>query len=181
MPWACKGDQQPLSQPPAAPSHMPHSLSPLLSLSPRLLPATCPTACPHTVPQPLAAPSRLSPLLSLSPWPLPAACPTACPHTVPQSPSRLPSNLPPTLSLSPLATPSWPAPSPPLRQLLGGLWLCLPQVTMGPVFASIDVKICQEFHCLLVRIHHQSLLALFPNGTTELCDLTGRPLCCWDS
>lgn len=28
---------------------------------------------------------------------------------------------------------------------------------MGPVFASIDVKVCQEFHSLLVKIHDQGL------------------------
>ena len=42
----------------------------------------------------------------------------------------------------------------------------LPQGAMGPVFASIDVKICQEFHSLLVKIHPQSVLLPSP-GTPQ--------------
>lgn len=43
---------------------------------------------------------------------------------------------------------------------------------MAPVFASIDVKICQEFHSLLVKIHCQGVWL----PSRELCDLTG-PSC----
>lgn len=38
-------------------------------------------------------------------------------------------------------------------KLLGGLRQLLAQGPTGPVSASIDVEICQEFHCLLVKIH----------------------------
>ena len=43
---------------------------------------------------------------------------------------------------------------------------------MGPVSASIDVKICQEFHRLLVKIHYQGLGLPSPRDITGLCDLT---------
>lgn len=43
---------------------------------------------------------------------------------------------------------------------------------MRPVSASIDVKICQEFHRLLVKIHYQGLWLPSPRDITGLCDLT---------
>lgn len=43
---------------------------------------------------------------------------------------------------------------------------------MGPVSASIDMKICQEFHRLLVKIHYQGLWLPSPRDITGLCDLT---------
>lgn len=59
-----------------------------------------------------------------------------------------------------------------LWKLLGGHRGLRPQGAMAPVFASIDVKICQEFHSLLVKIHCQGLWL----PSRELCDLTG-PSC----
>lgn len=65
-----------------------------------------------------------------------------------------------------------PPASPPRGQLLGShRWLLL-QGAMGPVSASIDVKTCQEFHRLLVKIHYQGLWLPSPRDITGFCDLT---------
>lgn len=44
------------------------------------------------------------------------------------------------------------------------------------MFAAIDVKVCQEFHSLLVKIHLSVSLAASLGDTTRLCDLNG-PSC----
>lgn len=69
---------------------------------------------------------------------------------------------------SPVATPSelpLQCTQPP-GKLLGWHKWPLPQGAMGPVLASIDVKICQEFHSFLVKIHCQSIW-LLSQGTPQ--------------
>lgn len=57
-------------------------------------------------------------------------------------------------------------PSPPVAREVQGRQKChLSQGAVGPVFASIDVKICQEFNGLLVKIHCWGLW-LPPPGTS---------------
>lgn len=56
-------------------------------------------------------------------------------------------------------------------KLLGGMKRFLTQGAPSPVFASIDVKICQEFHSLLVKVHSGAWAPL-PESTAGLCDLT---------